>query len=218
MKISSVLKVILHIPRSVILCTRLFGLKRGVMLPILFSNNCRVRGLRKGCIEIKQPRIGGVLFGIGGSQAVIENKRSQLLIEPSGKIIFEGKASVAQGCSIFVSGILKIGDKFSANKNCHINCKDSITFGAENMLAYDIQINDHDGTHSINGCLPLQKSVNFGDHIWICNDVNILKGVSIPDGCIIGASSLVMGKFDVANSVIAGHPAVVKKTGVRWDY
>ena len=38
----------------------------------------------------------------------------------------------------------------------------------------------------------------------------------IPDGAIVGAYSVVAGRFDEKNSVIAGNPARVVKRNIEW--
>ena len=59
-------------------------------------------------------------------------------------------------------------------------------------------------------------SILIGKHCWIAKDVTILKGVTIPCGCIIGAKSLVTKSPDEANSLIAGTPAKSIRTSISW--
>ena len=61
------------------------------------------------------------------------------------------------------------------------------------------------------------KYIEIGNHVWIGYGVNIGKNTTITDGCVIGMSSVVSGKFDTKNSVIAGNPAKIIKTCVKWD-
>ena len=56
---------------------------------------------------------------------------------------------------------------------------------------------------------PLQSSpIHIGNDIWIGYHVTILKGVSIGDGCVLGACSLVTKSFD-KNLIIGGVPAKI---------
>lgn len=57
------------------------------------------------------------------------------------------------------------------------------------------------------------KPVNIGDNVWIGENVCILLGVSIGDGCIIAANSVV-NRDVLDNSMVAGAPAKVIKI---WD-
>lgn len=78
----------------------------------------------------------------------------------------------------------------SEHKHCFIgdNC----------MFSFDILIRNSDH-HLIYDCennkrINPTKSVFIGDHVWIGQLVNILKGTRIDSGSIVGASSVVAGK------------------------
>lgn len=61
--------------------------------------------------------------------------------------------------------------------------------------------------------------VTVGNDVWIGMDVHILEGVTIADGAIIGACSVVSRDVE-PYAVVAGNPAEVKRYrrnhGVRW--
>ena len=50
----------------------------------------------------------------------------------------------------------------------------------------------------------------IGKNVWIGANVTILKDSVIGDNCVVGAGSVVKGKYR-ENTVIAGNPAVEKK-------
>ena len=57
----------------------------------------------------------------------------------------------------------------------------------------------------------------IGNNVWIGLKTVILKGVSIPDGCIVGAGSLVSSALvPPPSSLIIGNPAQVKKNNIKW--
>ncbi len=57
------------------------------------------------------------------------------------------------------------------------------------------------------------KTIKVSNHVWIGNDVTMLKGVSIGHDSIIGTKSVVTS--DVPNNVIAvGNPAWFVKDGI----
>ena len=66
---------------------------------------------------------------------------------------------------------------------------------------------------------PKNKSIIIGDHVWIGYGSTILKNTKIPSGCIIGAGSIVTGKFNHPNSIIAGSGSNLRevKYNINWD-
>ncbi len=62
----------------------------------------------------------------------------------------------------------------------------------------------------------MTKLVRIGNHVWIGMNVLILKGVTINDGAIIAAGSVVTRDVP-ANCLAAGVPAYVIKENVTWE-
>lgn len=60
------------------------------------------------------------------------------------------------------------------------------------------------------------KDVHIHEHVWIGRKVTIFKGVRVLPNSIIGACSVVTESYDESNVVIAGNPAVIKRTAVNW--
>jgi maltose O-acetyltransferase len=56
----------------------------------------------------------------------------------------------------------------------------------------------------------IEKPIQIGNDVWIGSRVTFLPGVSIGNGCIVGASSVVTKSFP-DYSVIAGNPAKIVK-------
>lgn len=62
------------------------------------------------------------------------------------------------------------------------------------------------------------KDIFIGNHVWIGLHSIILKGVNIPEGCIVAAGSLVVNKkLEETNSLIAGNPAMIIKRDIDWN-
>lgn len=59
--------------------------------------------------------------------------------------------------------------------------------------------------------LTEKKPIKIGNDVWIGRRVILLPGCEIPDGCVIGAGSIVTGRKFPPYSVIAGNPARVIK-------
>lgn len=94
-----------------------------------------------------------------------------------------------------------------------------ITIGDDCMFSHDIFLRTTD-SHSIvnfNGCrINLAKDIYIGRHVWVGMQSLILKGVTIPEHCIIGARSLVTASHFDSYCVIAGFPARMLRKGVDW--
>ncbi len=64
---------------------------------------------------------------------------------------------------------------------------------------------------------PAGHTIKIGDHVWIGQDVVLLKRANIPSNCIVAHSSVVTKAFHEENCVYAGNPAKVVKTGINWN-
>ena len=95
-----------------------------------------------------------------------------------------------------------------------------ITVGNDCMFSNKIQLRTSD-SHSILDenakRINLGGDIEIGNHVWIGNEVMVLKGTTIPDNCIVGARSIVTASLCAPpNSIIAGIPARVVKTNINW--
>lgn len=113
-----------------------------------------------------------------------------------------------------------IGNNTIINGQTHLACIEGkkIALGENCLLSANIVMRVGD-SHSIlqDGMrINESKSIEIGDHVWIGNDVKILKGVHIADEVIVGTGSLVT-KSVSQGCIVAGNPARVIKEGVTWD-
>lgn len=95
----------------------------------------------------------------------------------------------------------------------------TIEIGNDCLISSSVNIRNTD-SHSIvdlNGNrLNYGKDIVIGDHVWICNNVSILKGSVISDNSVVGNGSLVNKKIDEKNVVVCGSPASIKKRDITW--
>lgn len=67
--------------------------------------------------------------------------------------------------------------------------------------------------------INMPRSVVIGDYVWIPANVNILKGTSIPNDCVIAYGSMLTGqKFSEDNTIIGGNPLRVLKEDMTWYF
>ena len=118
---------------------------------------------------------------------------------------------------------LRFGKNVQLNDNVHIVCMESIEIGDNVLLASHIFISDcshgsykgdeNDSSPSVppsNRHLP-SSPIRIGNNVWIGEGVIIMPGVSIGNGCVIGAHSFV--SCDVPDYTMAvGSPLrIIKK-------
>ncbi len=116
---------------------------------------------------------------------------------------------------IEVKGQLTIGSRNYFNKNIKIVCFDKIEIGDDCLIADSVHIYDHDHRHddisrTIGSQGYVTAPVKIGNNVWLGAKVTVLKGVTIGDGVIVGANSLV-SKDLPSNSICGGVPAKVIK-------
>ncbi len=208
---------------------RLLPFKSALRLPFAVSGRVKIKGCKRGTVLIE-----GVLrpfmisLGFGGSPDLIgyNPKRSLLQVDKDSRLVFKGKAHFAPHFSVLVqnSATMTVGEGFSCNNGCKLSCVCGISFGKDCLLGGDVVVRDSDGhkvfSYSEEGARrehPAQKPVVIGDHVWICNKSDILKGVTIGDDCVVSYGSLVVKSFADSRLLIGGYPAGVLKKDIDWE-
>lgn len=114
---------------------------------------------------------------------------------------------------------LKLGGRLHSSGsgitcNTRIMVEDTLNIGFDCIIAWDVFISDSDfhDISGINRCSP----VSIGDNVWISHGVSILKGSVIPNGCIVGAKSLIASVFETEKTLIAGVPAKIIRHNMKW--
>ena len=158
-------------------------------------------------------------FTAGGNNLI------QIYLARDSTFRIDGDFIIGRGVKITVEkgGLLYIGgdkDALESGISCdsRIMVSKKVIIGKDFGCAWNVFITDcdwhyieYDGKPN-----PMQSDVIIGDHVWICPDCSILKGTVIKDDSIIGTKSLLSGKTYPANSLIAGIPAKVVESKVKW--
>lgn len=96
-----------------------------------------------------------------------------------------------------------------------------VTIGEDCMFATHTAIWATDG-HAITDVNTGQiinetaPNVVIGDHCWIDEWAILTKNAKLPAGTVVGLRAVITKEFKEQNTIIAGNPAKVVKTNVRW--
>ncbi|WP_243121155.1 acyltransferase [Clostridium autoethanogenum] len=106
------------------------------------------------------------------------------------------------------SSELTIGNKCFFNCNCSITCANKIVIGSNCMFANNFVVVDHD--HRIkDGKITanlITQPTFIENNVWCGANVTVVKGVTIGEGAIVAAGSVVTHNVE-AHTLVAGVPA-----------
>ena len=78
--------------------------------------------------------------------------------------------------------------------------------GNNTILAPNVSILDHDRHEVQPGAKMYHGPVVIGNNVWLCRNVCVMPGVTIGDGSVIGANSVVTKDIPAACSPLASRP------------
>lgn len=195
-----------------------FGLG-GIMYPrIIASKNVYIKKL-KGKLKIMNPSLGCIHLGFN-DVGIIDSRTNRLIWQNDGEIIFYGNASIGYGSKISCGGKLYFGNNFQMMNSAIIASK-NIYFGDDCLISWDCLFMDTDG-HKIysiyddenNNLLNPNRNIYIGNHVWIgCHSI-ILKGIEIPNNCIIAAGTVLSKNMYDENAVVSGEKML--KKDIKW--
>lgn len=208
---------ILSIPKSFWVSLHFFPLKDALKLPVLVRYNTSLLSL-KGKIIAQGG--GTAMLSVGFCSVGLYDKkyqRSILQIDGIVELPVDGKVSFGQGARISIgrNGRVTFKGNFSNTAQINLCCVDSIKFGSDVVTSWDTLIMDTDWHEVMNietgTSSSCTKPVEIGDGVWIGTRAVVLKGSRIPNGCIVGAGSLITKRYCEEDCLIAGNPAKVRK-------
>ena len=120
------------------------------------------------------------------------------------KVLFGKRLQIGKGTTwrsgfhiaIEEKGTIQIGRHCFFNHGCSVNAVQSVVIGDGTIFGENVHIYDHN--HRVQNEEILIKKQGYkkhetsiGKHCWIGTNAVVLKGVTIGDGCIIGAGVVV---------------------------
>jgi acetyltransferase-like isoleucine patch superfamily enzyme len=185
-----------------------------------------------GCIIITDPFINIKIVKyrkaklcISGTLKIIPHVRGRngIVIEmcSNSRLSINGDFTIGNGVKFYLSrnASLSIGGKCNESiagisADTLIMVSNKIEIGKDFLCAWDIFITDSDW-HQI-GNQNAQADVIIGDHVWVANNNNILKGAIIGNNCIVASNSKISNCSFPENVLIGGIPPKILKKNVQW--
>ena len=209
---------LLGLPKSIIVNFRLCKIQDAIKLPILVSHKTKLSAL-SGCVTFDKVKIGIVRIGFG-SVETYDHRYQRTILSIKGQVHFCGKAKIGFGSRLSIDGVLNLGHNFHISAASTIICREHISIGENTLMAWESLISDSD-LHAIYNKAEEKtnqnKEIIIGAHCWIGAKSSILKGVQLADNTIIALGSIVTGKWNKTETILAGNPAKVIKENMRWQ-
>lgn len=109
---------------------------------------------------------------------------------------------------------LTIGSGTAVGDRTEIHCGGQVEIGRDCNISWDCCIMDRD-YHKIDSDTEIIHPVKIGDRCWIgCNSI-IIKGVTLGEGAVVAAGSVVT-KDVPARTLVGGNPARVIRENIEW--
>lgn len=152
--------------------------------------------------------LSGCRITIYGDNNTIHIGKDSLIYE--AELWLEGNVNEIEiGKNTFIAGKTHLaaieGRKIIVSEDC--------------MFSSDIRLSTGD-SHSIitldGKRINQSKDIVVGRHCWIGTKVIVLKGTELANNCVIGAGSLLSGKYETAYCAYGGTPAHLLKENITW--
>lgn len=144
---------------------------------------------------------------------LVKGKNNSLIIDEYSRLRNITIEIIGDNC------LIKIGKNCMIGDNCYLSVKEKthLIIGNDCGLSRNIKIMTSDG-HPIfqdGKRINEAKDIVLSSHIWIADNVTILKGCTIGEGSVIGINSTVT-KDVLAGVIAVGNPAKVVKNNIEW--
>ncbi|WP_172623509.1 acyltransferase [Arabiibacter massiliensis] len=150
-----------------------------------------------------------------GANGLLRGGRTSIVRVDEGASLEVKDAALYYGADVvlFPRSRLRIGSTY-INSDCKIRCHESITIGDGCAISHDFTVMDSNA-HILDGSKGTAPVV-VEDHVWIGTRVMVLSGVTVGEGAVIAAGSVVTRDVP-ARSLVGGVPAKVIRDNVVWE-
>lgn len=218
------MSLLISVPKTLIANIKVFGIRKGIMMPIFVSYRVKLKGLKRDSWIIDEnTKFASIRLGVtDGSFGHGRGCKSSLIMSPESRIYFGRGINIANNFSINLgrNATIVLGESFNSNFNLILSCSTKITFGKECLLGWNCTFIDSDG-HEIWSQESVEKNnpkneIHIGDHVWVASNATCLKGTNICDNSVIGTMSVVSNRFEEDGVIVAGVPAHIVKRNIYW--
>lgn len=181
-------------------------------LPLLLYPNVHFRMGRKAKIIHNGGRLK-----VGGHWDLSRYMPSEMKICDDAVLEINGNMQILTGCSINIcpGAKLSIG-RGGINVGGRIVCFQSITIGDNTWLGDHVIIRDNDNHLILGNRKPSASPIRIGNNVWFGINVTVLKGVTVGDGAVVAANSLVIRDVP-PGALVGGSPARILKENIKWE-
>jgi len=139
------------------------------------------------------------------------------------------RLEIAQGCNlrgvhIEINGedcLIKIERDTIIGEDSYLSSRErgtQLIIGADCMFSRNVKIMTSDGHDILREKQRINpaQSIQIGNHVWLADNVTILKGVNIGDGSVVGINSTLTKSIE-EQQIAVGSPAKVVASDISWQ-
>lgn len=199
---------------------RYFGWMAGWRMPVLISRRTSLKCLGGSVTVPAGMGFGKVRIGFNPN-SIVDFRYERSVWDVTGHVEFQGKCRLCAGCRIVAGGRLTFGERCCFVGLSRIIANDSVTIGADSLFSWDIQIMDTDFHRIMDSAgrwVNPPRPVVIGPRVWMGCKCTVLKGVSIPEGSVIAAGTMVVSSLHKPSAVYGGNPVRELRSDVSWEF